>query len=271
MYYAVTLPFRTPFSIMTDCTEFAQLLPLEFGQYAAKASSPLKNHVEITKASGEYRFSSPVNTSVVKDPMLALTSFIYSSIPFAESVLPFHGAALSYGGKAYLFLAPTCGGKTTLAAYLLHCGCGYLSDDCILVDKATLHVHPSATPLHLREGGYAVLQKLHAQPAETYSLKTPRDMRIAYTPENTVQTPLPIGGIYFINRSETENSAVSLSAKERVEILLASQTVYKMDLKTIISLAGYNCQRITYSDMHYVFDILRAADHCCAKKSSTIS
>ena len=90
--------------------------------------------------------------------MLELDEIIFDNTNYDRRIFALHGAAVEWKGKGYLFLAATASGKTTLASYLTSQGFGYITDDCILLDRVDFQVYPCHTLLHLRDGGVDVLK-----------------------------------------------------------------------------------------------------------------
>jgi hypothetical protein len=61
-----------------------------------------------------------------------------------------HAAAVAWRGRPVLVPAPSAAGKTTLAAWLVAAGAGYMSDDLAYVREGTHAVEGFARPLHVR-------------------------------------------------------------------------------------------------------------------------
>ena len=87
--------------------------------------------------------------------MRIFDQYLFDNNRYDNSVLALHGAAVEYGGRAYLFLASSTAGKTTLCAYLLSLGFGFVTEDCILVDRSTFDIHPCTAYREIfRSAGY---------------------------------------------------------------------------------------------------------------------
>jgi len=262
MYYAIELPFRVPFSVETDLQETEQILKLEYGKFVRTCSVPYPHILRIEKEHNLYLIHCKDRIRRVEDAAAGIHSAVYETVGFQDSVLPFHGAALSYNGKAHLFLAPTTGGKTTLAAYLTYRGFGYLSDDCILLDRKNDQVHPSPTPIHLREGGYQVLSELGALTASCTVMGAGDSRRYVFTPQNISVQPLPIGGIYWLKRTEDRNECLPCGTAEKVKGLLSSLLVYRpVDAAMIqccMAAAKQGGYMLLYKDMEYVYELVSA-------------
>ena len=91
--------------------------------------------------------------------ILAIDEIISNNTEYDNSIFALHGAAVEWNGKAILFLASTTSGKSTLTSYLTKNGFGYITDDCILLDRTSCDIHPYSTPIYLRDGGLEILKR----------------------------------------------------------------------------------------------------------------
>ena len=110
-------------------------------------------------------------------PLKAIQSILFESTKYDESIFAMHGAAVEHNGEAYLFLAPTNSGKTTLTTYLTMRGFSYITDDCILMDRSNFTVYPHANPIHLRSDGFGILKDKGFN-TKLYTSKTIRHRRL---------------------------------------------------------------------------------------------
>ena len=256
----IKAPFQSTFSVKTNCKSLASVLQLWFGRYISFSEKPADFSIRATFQKNTYKIQASDFNCTTKAPLHVIHDYIFEHVRYDNSVLALHGAAVSWNGSAYLFLAATTGGKSTLAAYLSAKGFGYLTDDCILLDRNTLHIHPYSKPIHLRPGGYQVLEKYGCAPACTCS-GTASDRRFIYTPENTVDTALPLAHIYFIKRTEHENQTMAMDTTERIfELMKAPAVVYPINgeyLKLLASISGIPCSRLQYSSLNYITDTIK--------------
>ncbi|MDI6740578.1 MAG: HprK-related kinase A [Candidatus Edwardsbacteria bacterium] len=77
----------------------------------------------------------------------------------AHQYLMIHGAVLERGGHAILFPAPSGSGKSTLCAGLMCRGWRLLSDELILIDPATLKIHPLCRPVSLKNRSIDIMRR----------------------------------------------------------------------------------------------------------------
>ena len=91
-------------------------------------------------------------------PIQVLENLLYITLIPEDSVLALHGAAVAKDGKAYLLLASTTSGKSTLTAFLWKkAGYEYITDDEIFISRKDRCVLPVRKNLSLRQGGYDFL------------------------------------------------------------------------------------------------------------------
>lgn len=251
--YQLLRPFHDEnIVIETDSRSFIENLHSFYGDFLQPV-----NHlptISIREKGSDALVKCPEGEFHSKDAMVFLSEYLFEHTTINKDFFAIHGAAVEYNGKAFILAAPTTGGKTTLTAYLLHHGFGYLTDDCGLVEKNTLLLHPYAKPLHLREGGMAILRQFGIDPPAIHVIRKHID-RFVWTPENVTTRPTPLGSIFFIERGE-ENHSVILSQKQSIALLMKSPvahlTVNAEHLSFLAKLSCVGCEKLCYSDMSYV-------------------
>lgn len=77
---------------------------------------------------------------------------IYHLIDKSQGGLVFHAAAVSVRGRCLLLPGKTGVGKTTLAAWLVKRGFGYLTDELVYVPFGSTEVRPFVRPLNIKKG-----------------------------------------------------------------------------------------------------------------------
>ena len=258
-------PFHIPeYEITADCSYFMESLCLQYGKYINNVIGDNMSNVYkiiVTKKSdNDYMFEHIGGMTATADPLYEIDEILFNTTTYDSSILALHGAAVEYNGYAYIFLAPTTTGKTTLTAYLTNDNFGYITEDCILIDRQTLTVYPYACPVHLRSGGVEVLQRYGITIPNMQIFGDPAGTRYVYTPSNCVTVPLPLGRIYFIERGETENRVTNMSTSaSMIELMKSPITVYPLSgeyIRLISTLAKVGCKRVIYRDMEYIRDII---------------
>ena len=244
-----TPPFQTAYQFLLNDPIVIERLKLKYGHYLLTTDS----------AASE---ACTIDCAAFTNPSSEIDRYVFDHTAYDESVLALHGGAVEWRGEAYLFLAATTSGKTTLTSYLTSCGCGYITDDCILIDRSDFCVHPFTTPIQLRDGGLEVLKRYQAVP-ECLALLEEGDTlrRWVYTPENRVKEELPLKRIFFIERTEHENAVINMTTTERMTALMKSPitnyTITGDYLRLLSCLAKVECHVLRYCDMRYVKELIQ--------------
>ena len=257
-------PFHSPdYEIISDCNKLIETLQMQYGSYLSgvKCGNPYSISItETGKSDGEYIFEHGVKKSVTDAPLRVLDDILFDMTKYDDNIIPLHGASVEYNGYAYVFLAPTTSGKTTLTAYLISGGFNYITEDGILIDKKTFGVYPYPCPVHIRSGGFEVLKNHGIAIPNIKHLETHSGTRYIYNPDNCVKTLTPLGMIFFITRSETENNVINMTVSENIISLMKSAIAdYRPSgehIRLMTALAKNKCRRLIYRDMDYVKDII---------------
>jgi hypothetical protein len=109
----------------------------------------------------------------------------------------FHASAVRVGDRAIAFVAPTGGGKTSLALRMVLGGAGFVTDDVLALEPAAGQVlaHPGAAILSVRpaeraaieRGDWRRLGRVLGSSGKTY-------VAVEREPD-----PLPLGAVYFLS------------------------------------------------------------------------
>ena len=257
----ILAPYQTSFTIKTNCNNLINSLILEHGKYAKSCTGTTNCCITAIKNDAAYTISFKNETFVTDTPLKKIKDIMYENRTYNENIFAIHGGAVAYNNKAYLIVASTTSGKTTLTSYLTSNGLGYITDDCILVDKNDFNVYPFNTPIHLRGGGYNVLKKLGVVSDELQLLDDISIKRYVYTPKKCITHSLPIEKIFFINRTENRNNTAIMNTTEKITSLLKSPiTNFKMDadyLLFISELSKIPCEKLYYRDMDFVLEVIK--------------
>ena len=254
-------PFQTHFAIKTNYDRLLDALLLKHGKYISLNDEKAEHCIKALWQNDRYYICYFNQAFETESAIETIDNIMFKNTIFDNTIFALHGAAVEWNGKAYLFLASTTSGKTTLTSYLTSNGFGYITDDCILLDRKTFEVYPYNTPIHLRDGGLEVLKNINALPCQLEILNDGYIKRFIYTPSNSIDKPLPLGKIFFINRSKTENRLIGLDTTSRMSSLMhAPITVYTITpeyLKFISSLSKADCFKLCYYDMDFVAEVIR--------------
>ncbi len=162
------MPYQSERIIGTDDPELLSHLKKKYGVYIVDCDRQegIPDICIDNKEGNIYAVTIEGTVSITSHPVSCLDGYLFEHPSYEASVFAMHGAAVEWKGKSYAFLAATTSGKTTLTSYLVHRGFGYMTDDCVLLDRQTHMVHPFSTPLHLRRGGVEVLERYGALPED---------------------------------------------------------------------------------------------------------
>ena len=168
-------------------------------------------------------------------PLDEIVHFVYENNNFKSGYFAFHGGAVTQGEDAYLFLASTTTGKTTLITYLTRLGYTYMNDDCFYFNMETLELPPYTAPIHVREGGFAYLQSALPIPLtenEYRHMAIRVAPRYVLYPENrTTQVTRP-KAIFFIDRTDdpaVPDSCTKMNGFEAMQHLMMGALIpYQM-------------------------------------------
>ncbi len=175
-----------------------------------------------------------------------------------SSILTLHASAITHNSHAYIFTASTGSGKTTLITYLSESGYSYISDDEVKIDMTTQNVICTPSPLHLRVESIPVLLNYGINITVPIT-ETKNFRRIVYLPKNTASGNIPIGGLFFIRRSETDNSCTLLNPDKAVQLIMQNLLSPDLDFSACLRFAiklAPKCRHLTYSNMNYVSKII---------------
>lgn len=272
----LTEPCQSTCRIRTNCSFLVHLLCQTYGTYITHSTCPADSTITAVRndlpaesspirsvhtPASSYRITCDGMDFTTASPLPAIADILYERRNYDPSVFALHGAAVEYNNQAFLFLAATGSGKTTLTGFLTHKGFGYIADDCILLDRESLVIYPYTTPLHLRCGGLTVLKGYGIHPEPLEFLEDASFERYIYTPRNRITAPVPLGKIFFPTHNASENRIEEMNRTERMTALLKSPIVeYQVDrpyLQFIARLSAIPCYRLYYSDMDYVKEVLQ--------------
>lgn len=256
----IVAPYQSSFTVKTDCRDLVSSLKLKHGKYIKSAKNTDFLITAIKKGS-LYEISFGNEVFLTDSPLRKIEDILYENRKYDENIFAIHGGAVEYKGGAYLIVAATTSGKTTLTSYLVSNGFGYITDDCILLDRNDFNIYPFNTPLHLRGGGYTVLEKFGRLPNNLMLLDDVSIKRYVYTPVNCITQPIPLKKIFFITRTADENRLEKMNTTEKITALLKSPiTDYKINsnyLSFISKLAMVPCEKLYYSDMNFVSEVIK--------------
>ena len=260
-FYLLRSFLHPSIKIETDDVNIAYVLSVLYGAYLKQSdfSEECDLVCRIEHYDEKYVFECDNHNISTDNPIQVIENILFEQTRLRGDIFALHAGAVSHNGKAYIFVAPTSTGITTLTAYLSLSGFDYVTDDCVLIDMNSFKVYPYHKPIHLREGGMTVLKNYGFEPDMIY-IDEKTIQRYVFTPMNLSSGELDIGGIFFIERTKDINKISVVSSIEAIQLLMKSPiTPYEMTgeyLKFICSLTKRNCRRLQYGDMAFVKDYI---------------
>lgn len=130
---------------------------------------------------------------------IALANVIAGACLNLQRQVAIHANAVSIEGRAVAFAGHSGMGKSTLTAFCVNQGAGFITDDIVTVDSEGL-VYPGNNRI-----------KLFPHTGESLGLDTSYEMdyKIHYNPVqlgvNVLQRPVPLGILYLLAESEGDN------------------------------------------------------------------
>ncbi len=214
--------------------------------------------ITITPKEDAYLLSCQGKQFFTDTPMGTLQNLLFRHTVYQKGIFPLHAGGVAVNGKAVLFLAATGTGKTTLITYLSENGFPYLSDDKVLLSTQQICAMEALQPIHLRPESLPILRK-HGFFVVGETVAVEKIHRIVYLPKLTVCKSLPIGGIFFVRRTENENACMPISPSEAVQKLMLGRLSVGREseqLKCAIRLAPL-CRQLSFCDLDYVKTLLQ--------------
>jgi len=87
-----------------------------------------------------------------------INEIIYHVIVDTKESLAIHAAALGSNEGGILLPGKSGSGKSTFSAWLVTCGCHYLTDELVFLDGVTPKIRPFTRPVSFKKGSLAVLK-----------------------------------------------------------------------------------------------------------------
>lgn len=256
-------PFHATVSVITNCPLLVTQLKMKYGPYIFEGTQDGTSLlIKAIRTKTEYELLFNEHFCRVNSAYQEIEQILFETSKYDDHIFALHGAAIEWRDMAYLCLAPTMSGKSTLTSFLVNQGFGYLTDDCILLDRNNFLVYPFSTPIQLRNGGIEILREKYSDSMfDVQSWSDGISEHYAHLPHNIIETPVPLAKIFFIKRTDSENKVIYMDSVERLTSLLKSPiTKYEICgsyLRSLVKLVEFDCSMLFYHDMDYVAHVIR--------------
>ena len=249
-----------PLNVITNDSALIKSLVSFYGaNYVSKTLDNSAGIMIITLIDSFYKIEYNKSAYESVYPLLVVKTALSDLLDVNEGKVFLHGAALEYHGGANVFLAPSFGGKSVLSSFLSETGCGFLTDDCVIIDAQENMVFPYLVPIHLRDNGLTVLSQSNVHIHRIETMFVNNQLLHSYTPGKCIFKKIPMSNCFFLVRNSIHNRIIDASHSEKIEFLFKS--LYKESLiaqmkSNIISLAKLRIQWLLYRDLYFVQKVI---------------
>ena len=254
----IQIPFQTPFSVVGTEIDTINELKLYYEDYVNFDRPLMDNIIKIEKKNELYLVKYNDFSIETKSPLQSIQDIFFRETTFDDNVCPLHGAAVEYDNKAYLFIASSMAGKSTLVSYLTHFDLKYITDDRIFLNKNNHMIYPVITPIHLRPKGFEILENNGAAPSNYKIVGVGESKRFIFIPHNFSINPLKIKAFFFIKRNDVLNSIRKIEKANVFDGLLkSSSSINQINvdyIRFIKTLSPYPSFELIYKDLFFVLN-----------------
>jgi hypothetical protein len=257
----INKPFHKNIKIVTNDSFICDIFVDLYSNYISNVELSQYIEINVKKENNYYYIKQGINDIKTNSPIQVLENLIFDLIEIQDNIFALHAGAVSHNDKAFVFAASTNIGKTTLTAFLSLNGFDYVTDDCVFIDMQNNDVYPYHKPIHLREGGLQVLKNYNTTIQNFKFINIQTLQRYIFTPPNISLSKLKIADIFFIERTNNENSITNISTYNSLLLLIKSPIKsYKLthEYLNFLHLISNKCKLLKYSDMNYVLNYLKA-------------
>lgn len=248
------------YAVRSAATEVFDALEFVAGAHFAARVDQDVPALEIARDGDGYRFIDPASRSTTSVTLGALEEtlarvMVYGLVEANDDHVVLHAAALEHRGLAWLLIAPAGCGKTTLTSWLLGHGFGFMTDECVAIDRKG-RASGLARPLNVKASGLDVVRSFPWMQAGL--LRARASARVTFVPPSPARPGCsPLAALIFPRYLEgaalrSERLSVGRCAKSLMGNLLNARNLPGRGLPRAASLArrvpGYAMQFGELSD-----------------------
>lgn len=259
----INIPFQKNYCLLIDDANLYQDFSLFFGKLAS--SNSLNNEdcytYIIEKCENHYFCIYENQKTQTHDPIAFIHKIINSNFRETKGKIVLHASAIQHNNEAFVFIAPTRTGKTTLIAYLNSKGYNVITDDCAIIDIESKKIHLYEAPIHLREGGYNILNSNNLSLNLQGTVNLESGKRYIIPTNSTSINEIPIRSFIFIKRNNMNFISEKLD-KTMVfsKLLISTICMYNQNsslYKNILELSKIDSYSVIYKDMSFIEDFIK--------------
>lgn len=174
--------------------------------------------------------------------------------------LMLHGGGVSLNGSAFIFLADSMIGKSTLITHLCEKGFEYITDDRLVVDVNNLTVMPFNKTIMLRPEGKDILSTTYGHTFVTESFRYKKIVREFFDPDLFITENTKIKKIFVIDRKDgiklhSETIKREMRYSELMKYCLSIKDLEKA--VDFVTLGKVEMEKVQYSNLDDMASFIR--------------
>lgn len=259
--------------VFCEKEKMIQYLKLMFG-YSTNQSLQRKDcETRLLFGNEKGEFFAKDNTGHIEKISTVVTyiqDFFLKKAHVEKGFLVLHGAAVAKNDRAYVFLANTHIGKSTMVSFLLKNGFEYITDDRVIIKTSNLSITPFTKPVMLRQGAVELLNGYYNLNIPIKKIKYKGIERYFFIPSNCCSGNPVLANIYILNRTE----GIPFSYERKTRDKLSQLMKYSLNINSLSSyseffqLSKIPITILNYTELSEVTDFLKEESKCCMQKQS---
>lgn len=195
------------------------------------------------------------------DIVTYLETYLLENSCVDKGYLMLHGGGVAHNNHAFIFLANSMVGKSTLITHLCMEGFEYITDDRLIIDTTEKTVLPFTKTIMLRPDGKKILLSQYEHSLDTITFKHKKRFREFFLPPLCKEGRTQISCIFILIRQEGQKIRREEVVKRtnRVNELLK----YSMSIKgcenigEFVKLSSIRMEIVYYSDLNEITSFLK--------------
>lgn len=199
------------------------------------------------------------------DIVTYLETYLLENSCVDKGYLMLHGGGVAYNNHAFIFLANSMVGKSTLITHLCMEGFEYITDDRLIIDTTEKMVLPFAKTIMLRPDGKKILISQYEHNFTTQSFEYKRRSREFYYPGLCKEGRTEISCIFILVRQEGQKIRREVIQKtNRVNELLKYSMSIKgcKNISEFVKLSNIRMEILYYSDLNEISSFIKEINPC---------
>lgn len=224
-----------------------------FSHLITRTSKKEVDIIHITGYNGAYKIAYNKVVKHTENPILYI-NYLLRYKATSKRFFCMHAAGVEKNGKAIVFPASSCSGKSTLVTCLVFNGFSYISDDEIIFDMETEQIVPSYKPIHLRKDVISIIKE-QITDVDLSEYYDDYFERFIVHPKVCTTVPTTISQVIVPRYSHYNYQMQKILTREKYRMLFLSSTKQYTPTVEIISFFGKISRMdfftLEYSDLHF--------------------